>query len=90
MSPDQLFSLRPIFGYRDYRSPVAGLYPRGSGTHPGGGVMGVPARNACRAILADVRRERLRARLRPAAASLPVRRFPASSASKAPSGRKGV
>ena len=66
MSPDQLFSLRPIFGYGDYRSPVAGLYLCGSGTHPGGGVMGVPARNACRAILADVRRERLRDRLRPA------------------------
>ena len=66
MSPDQLFSLRPIFGYGDYRSPVAGLYLCGSGTHPGGGVMGVPARNASRAILADLRRERLQARLRPA------------------------
>ena len=66
MSPDQLFSLRPIFGYGDYRSPVAGLYLCGSGTHPGGGVMGVPARNACQAILADLRRERRQARLRPA------------------------
>jgi phytoene dehydrogenase-like protein len=66
MSPDQLFSLRPIFGYGDYRSPIAGLYLCGSGTHPGGGVMGVPARNACRAILADIRRERRYARLRPA------------------------
>jgi phytoene dehydrogenase-like protein len=75
MSPDQLFSLRPIFGYGDYRSPIAGLYLCGSGTHPGGGVMGAPARNASRVILADVRRDRLRARLgaagrrwRPAAA----------------------
>jgi phytoene dehydrogenase-like protein len=65
MSPDQLFSLRPIFGYGDYRSPVPGLYLCGSGTHPGGGVMGAPARNASRVIIADVRRERLRARLRP-------------------------
>jgi phytoene dehydrogenase-like protein len=63
MSPDQLFSLRPIFGYGDYRSPIAGLYLCGSGTHPGGGVMGAPARNASRVILADVRRERVRARL---------------------------
>ena len=63
MSPDQLFSLRPIFGYGDYRSPIAGLYLCGAGTHPGGGVMAVPARNASRVILADVRVERLRARL---------------------------
>ena len=63
MSPDQLFSLRPIFGYGDYRSPIAGLYLCGAGTHPGGGVMAAPARNASRVILADVRGERLRARL---------------------------
>ena len=60
MSPDQMFSLRPIFGYGDYRSPVTGLYLCGSGTHPGGGVMAVPARNASRTILSDIRRERLR------------------------------
>jgi phytoene dehydrogenase-like protein len=66
MSPDQMFSLRPILGYGDYRSPIAGLYLCGSGTHPGGGVMGAPARNASRVILADIRRERLRARLGPA------------------------
>jgi phytoene dehydrogenase-like protein len=59
MSPDQMFSLRPIFGYGDYRTPISGLYLCGSGTHPGGGVMGVPARNASRVILADIRRERL-------------------------------
>lgn len=62
MSPDQMFSLRPIFGYGDYRSPISGLYLCGSGTHPGGGVMGAPARNASRVILSDVRRDRLRAR----------------------------
>jgi phytoene dehydrogenase-like protein len=67
MVPDQMFSLRPIFGYGDYRSPITGLYLCGSGTHPGGGVMGAPARNASKTILADVRRERLRARLAPAA-----------------------
>ena len=63
MSPDQMFSLRPVFGYGDYRSPVAGLYLCGSGTHPGGGVMAAPARNASRVILADARRDRLRARV---------------------------
>lgn len=67
MSPDQMFSLRPIFGYGDYRTPITGLYLCGSGTHPGGGVMAVPARNAAKTILSDIRRERLRTRLRPAA-----------------------
>jgi phytoene dehydrogenase-like protein len=65
MSPDQMLSLRPIFGYGDYRSPIAGLYLCGAGTHPGGGVMAVSARNASRVILADIRRERLRKRLGP-------------------------
>jgi hypothetical protein len=40
------------------------LYLCGSGTHPGGGVMAVPGRNASRAILADVRRDRIKARVR--------------------------
>jgi phytoene dehydrogenase-like protein len=72
MVPDQMFSLRPIFGYGDYRSPITGLYLCGSGTHPGGGVMGAPARNASKTILADVRRERLRARLAPARRASPT------------------
>ena len=59
MSPDQMFSFRPIYGYGDYRSPVGGMYLCGSGTHPGGGVMGVPARNCSRVVLADARRQRL-------------------------------
>ena len=48
---DQLFSLRPIPGYADYRMPVSGVYLCGSGAHPGGGVTGLPGRNAARAIL---------------------------------------
>jgi phytoene dehydrogenase-like protein len=48
---DQLFSARPLFGQADYRGAVPGLYLCGSGTHPGGGVTGLPGRNAARAIL---------------------------------------
>jgi phytoene dehydrogenase-like protein len=59
MVPDQLFCLRPVLGYADYRTPVAGLYLCGSGTHPGGGVMAVPARNCARVVLRDARRRRL-------------------------------
>ncbi len=56
LAPDQLFSFRPIPNYGDYRSPVAGMYLCGSGTHPGGGVMGVPGRNAAGVVLRDHKR----------------------------------
>jgi phytoene dehydrogenase-like protein len=55
LTPDQMFCFRPIPGYADYRTPVEGLYLCGSGTHPGGGVMAVPARNASRVVLRDAR-----------------------------------
>jgi phytoene dehydrogenase-like protein len=38
--------------------PLAGLYLCGAGAHPGGGVTGIPGRNAAREILRDVRRGR--------------------------------
>ncbi len=56
LTPDQMFSFRPIPDYGDYRAPVAGLYQCGAGTHPGGGVMGVPGRNAASVILRDHKR----------------------------------
>lgn len=52
---DQIFSMRPVPGYADYRTPVPNLYLCGSGTHPGGGVTGIPGRNAAREILKDIR-----------------------------------
>jgi len=51
MSLDQMFLLRPAAGWARYRTPVRGLFLCGSGTHPGGGVMGVPGYNAAREIL---------------------------------------
>ena len=53
-SLDQLFLARPLLGWARYRSPVAGLYMCGAGTHPGGGVTGGPATNAAREILKDL------------------------------------
>jgi phytoene dehydrogenase-like protein len=53
MTVDQLFFMRPVAGWAKYRTPVDGLYLCGSGTHPGGGVMGSPGYNAAREILAD-------------------------------------
>lgn len=54
LSLDQLFSARPVLGYGDYRTPIKGLYQCGAGTHPGGGVTGIPGHNAAREILRDV------------------------------------
>ena len=56
LSLDQLFSARPVLGHADYRTPVRALYLCGAGTHPGGGVTGVPGHNAAREILRDARR----------------------------------
>jgi phytoene dehydrogenase-like protein len=55
MALDQLFCFRPIPDYADYRTPIANLYLCGSGTHPGGGVTGVPGRNCAQAVARDRR-----------------------------------
>ncbi|XP_069095757.1 pyridine nucleotide-disulfide oxidoreductase domain-containing protein 2 isoform X3 [Pleurodeles waltl] len=55
MSLDQLYFGRPAPGYSNYRSPVQGLYLCGSGTHPGGGVMGASGRNAAMVALKDLK-----------------------------------
>jgi phytoene dehydrogenase-like protein len=53
---DQMFSARPLLGQGNYRGALPGLYLCGSGTHPGGGVTGLPGRNAAREILRDLGR----------------------------------
>lgn len=53
MTLDQLLFMRPVPGASRYRAPVKGLYLCSSGTHPGGGVTGVPGMNAAREILKD-------------------------------------
>ena len=52
---DQLLFNRPVPGYAQYRSPIRDLWICGSSTHPGGGVMGAPGRNAAAEILRDIR-----------------------------------
>ncbi len=51
MTPDQLF-----FSRFSYGTPVKGLYLCGSGTHPGGGVSGLPGFNAAKYILRNIRK----------------------------------
>ncbi len=53
-SLDQLFTMRPVLGCAQYRTPIAGLYLCGAGTHPGGGITGASGRNAVREILPDI------------------------------------
>ena len=56
LTPSQLFFLRPAAGYAGYRTPVRGYYQCGSGTHPGGGIMGAPGKLAAGRVLADLQR----------------------------------
>ena len=71
MMLDQLFGARPIPELANYRTPVRNYYLCGSGTHPGGGVMGANGHNAAQAALAD-------------AAGLSTTRAVASRGAKAP------
>jgi phytoene dehydrogenase-like protein len=48
---EQLFFLRPVPGWAQYTTPMRGLYMCGSATHPGGGIMGAPGKNAAERIL---------------------------------------
>jgi phytoene dehydrogenase-like protein len=52
---EQLFFLRPVPGWAQYTTPVERLYMCGSATHPGGGIMGAPGKNAAERILKEVR-----------------------------------
>lgn len=54
LSLDQLFFLRPVAGWAQFRTPVKGFYICGSGAHPGGGVMGAPGRLAALEMLKDM------------------------------------
>jgi len=53
MGLDQLLFMRPVPGYANYRTPFEGLYLCGAGTHPGGGISGLPGYNAAKAVLKD-------------------------------------
>jgi len=54
MNISNLGPLRPVLGYANHRTPIKGLYLCGSAAHPGGGVTGIPGRNAAQVILSDM------------------------------------
>jgi phytoene dehydrogenase-like protein len=53
LSLEQLFFMRPVAGWAQYRTPIDGLYLCGAGAHPGGGVTGAPGYNAAQRALKD-------------------------------------
>ncbi|KAG8435455.1 hypothetical protein GDO86_013405 [Hymenochirus boettgeri] len=55
MSLDQLYFARPVPTFSNYRTPISGLYLCGSGSHPGGGVMGASDANAALAAIQDLK-----------------------------------
>lgn len=54
MSIDQLLGFRPSPSLSGYKTPIDGLFLTGAGTHPGGGITGVPGRNAAQVALAEI------------------------------------
>jgi phytoene dehydrogenase-like protein len=58
---EQLFFMRPVAGWSQYRTPIDGLYLCGAGAHPGGGVTGAPGRNAAHQALRDWKKGKLAA-----------------------------
>jgi phytoene dehydrogenase-like protein len=50
---DQLYVMRPLLGWAQHRTPIAGLYLCGAGTHPGGGITGANGANAARVVIRD-------------------------------------
>lgn len=55
MLPTRLALARPAVGMGGSRSEIAHLYLAGSGSHPGGGVFGMPGKLAAEAALIDTR-----------------------------------
>jgi phytoene dehydrogenase-like protein len=56
---DQFFTFRPLIGFAQYRTPLQRLYLCGAGTHPGGGVTGMPGSNAAREIVKDFKTKKV-------------------------------
>jgi len=50
----QMYFFRPAPGWNQYRTPIEGYYQCGSGTHPGGCVMGAPGKLASQQIMKDL------------------------------------
>jgi phytoene dehydrogenase-like protein len=54
MTLDQLFFMRPLPKYANFKTPIRNFYLCGSGVHPGGGVMGAPGYLSAKVVLKDM------------------------------------
>jgi phytoene dehydrogenase-like protein len=54
MTLDQVLYMRPIPGWSRYRTPIAGLYLSGPGTHPGGAIPGAAGALAANTVVKDL------------------------------------
>lgn len=52
----QMYFFRPAPGWNQYKTPIKGYYQCGSGTHPGGCVIGAPGKLASQQILSDLKK----------------------------------
>jgi phytoene dehydrogenase-like protein len=55
---DQSWVARPLLGWAQYRTPIDGLYLAGAGTHPGGGLTGLPGFLAAKTALKEMSRQK--------------------------------
>jgi phytoene dehydrogenase-like protein len=55
---DQIWAARPMLGWAQYRTPVSGLYLGSAGTHPGGGLTGLPGFLSAQTVRADLKKRR--------------------------------
>lgn len=53
---DQMLVARPLLGMSDYGSPVRGLYLGSAGSHPGGGITGLPGLLAAQHVASQLKR----------------------------------
>lgn len=53
---DQTWAARPFLGMAEYRTPIAGLYLASAGTHPGGGLTGLPGWLAAQTVTRDFKK----------------------------------
>jgi len=52
---DQFWIARPLLGWSQYRTPLPGLFLASAGTHPGGGLTGLPGLHAASAVMEELR-----------------------------------
>lgn len=54
LSLDQFFTMRPVLGFGDHRTPIRDLFLCSSGSHPGTGLTGGSGANAAAVVLREV------------------------------------